>query len=348
MLIGPLLSLASAATVTELPPFLRGNVTIGYSYDHLGGALMERGDDEVEVGDRTVSNHLLHYGVEFGVGPGVAAFVDLPHYVASSVSYGSLSEMVYDPSTDSGTYEGSTPGEPGTYVTGSALAGAWIGARGTPFSETAFPKRKNRATWLLEAALRTGSGNSFWTMANGESRGAGPGGPAFRFHTAFSTTFNLSQPYVAWTYVGEGATTVDVYAQDGSLLQSGVEVDPANTHDVKAGVQVLAARNDANGSQLAFDLHLKANYATAQNVPSGFFLPQVLATTEGTIVQQSEQFEPGAGLAILWRPMDYMEIDLYGSAAWHLPQRIESPYPIYTGADTLRLAVGSNLTVRIR
>lgn len=346
LLLGCLLPLATAATVTEIPPFLRGDVTFGYTYDHLGGSLEEHGDEEVRVGQRTVADHVLAYGFSFSAGPGVAVFAELPHYVASTVSYDELGTMVYDPATGSGTYEGTNPGTPGTAIEGNGLGGVWIGVRGTPFSE-AFSVRKNRATWLLEGALRTGDGTNLWTMKD-DKRGAGPGGSAFRVHSAFSTTFGSTSPYLTGTWITEGKRVVDVYGADGSALAAGVEVDPGSLLRVRTGVEVLAAENRAAGSRMAFDLHATLAYTSWQAVPSGIYLPEVLDASEGQIVQQAESLEPGAGLAIHWRPMTYLQLDLYGDAAWRLPQRIESPYPVYTGDDTVHLTAGTRLTVRIR
>jgi hypothetical protein len=348
MLTAPLLtSLALAANVTELPPFLRGDVTVGYAYDQLAGSLVERSEGEdVDVAQRTVSANQMRYALTFGAGPGAAVFLEIPQWISDDVSYSSLSEMVYDPATGKGTYQGTTAGEDGTYVTGSGLGGVWIGAKGTPFSES-FKGRGNRATWLLEGALRTGDGSNYWTMSDG-NRGAGNGGTAVRLRTAFSTTYGTAQPYVVGTYVHEGKRTVDVYDQAGTLLQTGVEVDPADEGLVRAGLEVLAAHNPANGSKLGFDLHMQADYQSYATLPSGFYLPRVLEASAGQAVQSAEQLEPGAGLGFSWRPMEYMQLDVYGDLAWHLPQRVESPYAVYTGADTLHLVAGSNLTVRIR
>ena len=43
-----------------------------------------------------------------------------------------------------------------------------------------------------------------------------------------------------------------------------------------------------------------------------------------------------------------MQIGVRGDVAYHLPQRLEFPYPVYTGGDTLDIAIGSTLGVRFR
>ncbi len=347
LLLGLTLPLASAAVVTEIPTFLRGDIEISYAYEHLGGSLIERKNGEkLEVGDRTLADHRLQYGLVFSVAPGAAVFVQLPHYLSSQVSYGALSDMVYDPGTGSGTYEGTAEGTPGAYVSGSGLGGVWFGVRGTPFSES-FKTRNSRATWLLEGAIRTADSTNVWTANDEGDRGAGPAGTAARLHTAFSTTFGETSPYITGTYIGEGAQTVQVVNPDGTDGAE-VEVDGANHGDIKVGVELVAARNEASGSLFVFDLHLGVAYHSHGIVPSGFYLPNVLDASAGDAVLQAEQLEGGAGLGVHWRPFTNMQIGLFGDVGYHMPQRLEYPYPVYTGGDTIRVTAGSSLLVRFR
>lgn len=346
LLLGPLLPLASAAVITEVPPFLRGDVQIAYSYDQLGGTLIERkGGEEIDVGNRTVSDHALRYAMVFSFAPGAAAFVEIPHSLSSQVYYGALSDMVYDPGTGSGTYEGTAEGTPGAYVSGAGLGGVWLGVRGTPFSE-AFETRNNASTWLLEGAVRTADGTNFWTTGEDDARGAGPAGTAARLRTVFSKTFGNSTPYVSGTYQGEGPATVELVNPDGSAGPS-VDVDPANSGDLRVGVELVAGKNDASGSLFVFDLHTGVAYASHGIVPSGFYLPNVLAASEGAVLQ-AEELEAGGGLAVHWRPFRNMQLSFVGDVAYHLPQRIEYPYPVYTGGDTISVVAGTTLGIRFR
>ncbi len=346
LLLGPLLSLASAAVVTEVPPFLRGDIQVGYTFTQLSGSLIERTEaGDVDVGDRALAEHALGYKLVFSVGPGVAVFAELPHYVSSSVSYGSLREMVYDPTSGSGTYQGTAEGTPGTYLQGSGLGGVWFGVRGTPFSE-AFPKRNSHATWLLEGALRTADPTGFW-VSEDTSRGAGPGGPGARLHTAFSTTFGSSAPYLSGTIVNEGPTTVSVATFSGATIED-VTINPADHGDIRIGVELVAAENSASGSLFVFDLHLGVAYAGPAELPSGFYLPNVLAVLDGQSVLSAEQLEVGAGLALHWRAFKNFEIGLAGDVGYHMPQRLEYPYAVYTGPETLAVTLGSDIKVRFR
>jgi hypothetical protein len=349
LLLAPM---ASASTVTDLPPFLRGDVEIGYAYDRVAGDILERGDDEVVVAQRAIQQHVMHYGGAFAVAPGAALTLELPHYISETIGYDQWSEMVYDPSTDSGTYQGTQAGTAGTLVKGSGVGGVWIGAKGTPFSQL-WKSRNHRATWLLGLAVRTPDGSSLWSVEepaeNGPAtRGAGPGGVGVRLETAFSATYGASEPYMRFAYTSEGSSKVDVLDDTGTVLASGVEVDPGDTAQVRFGTELVAGHNEANGQRTAVDLHLGMLYTGYGSVPSGVLLPSVLSASAGQAVQTAEQFEMGAGLGLNWRPMDYLELRFHGDLAWQLPSRPESPYPEWTGDQTLHYNTGVDLAVRVR
>lgn len=344
----------SLPTVTELPPFLRGDITIGYAYDRLGGHLTEhvpgeRGDTEtrdVEVGQRALINHVLNVGAVFSAGPGVALAVDVPVYIRESTWFGTSQTMVYDPATGSGTMNGTTAVEFNTVATGSGVEGVWIGLVGTPFSE-AFQKRGNRATWRIGGALRTANAHNFYTAPDGK-RGAGDGALSFRLDNGFSTTFGTTQPYLTARYQSGGASTVDVTDAEGNVIAAGMALKGARSADVKFGAEVLAAHNYEAGTNVRMDLHGLVRYSSWSLVPSGLYLPSVLDVSTGLASQMSESMEAGGGLGFMFQPIPYMRISLHGEVAYHMPQRIESPYPIYTSPDTLHSIVGAEIGIRIR
>ena len=203
------------ATVAQIPPWLRGDVALNYSYDRLGGhlneaELMDPGATEsadVQVGQRTLNSHVLSIDAIFSAGPGVAVTLGLPIHIADSIDFGTSQTMVYDPTTGSGTMNGTEAVDLGVLATGGGLEGAWIGIAGTPFSE-AFAKRKNRVTWRIGGALRTPNKNNFYVETDGK-RGAGDGGLGFRIDNAFSTTIGGSQPYITGRYQTDGKTSID-------------------------------------------------------------------------------------------------------------------------------------------
>lgn len=346
---------ALAATVTEVPAFLRGDVALGYRYDRTWGGLEEAGDPGTAnawVGSRRIETHQVHYGAAFGVAPGAAIFADVLHDAWWGVSYDAWGSMHYDGATGGGSYSSAAVQLAATKATGAGIEGVWIGAKGTPFSE-AFPKRPSRATWLIEGAVRTpNEAASRYVVlepgAEGQvaTRGAGPGGVGLMLGSAFSSDLGRAEPYLSFRLVSEGATTVDLVSDAGQVLAEGVAIDPADTFSARVGAELVLGENSASGARTAIDLHASFEYASYATVPSGLYLPSVLV--EGQDAQQAESLEPGLGLQLRLRPFTYLDIALHGDLAYHLPSRAEQYYPVYTGPDTLRLDAGLDLTVRVR
>ena len=109
-----------------------------------------------------------------------------------------------------------------------------------------------------------------------------------------------------------------------------------------------AAENPTNGSSFDFDFRLGFDYNTPADLPSGLYLPSVLSSTEGTLISQSEYSTASAGLGLYWRMFTYVQLDLRADMAYVLPHRLEHPYAIYTGEDTLGVRGLAQLTVMIR
>jgi hypothetical protein len=346
---------ASAATVTDLPPFLRGDLSVAYGFDYLGGSLTERGEigeEDTTVANRVVSDHTLRYGLTFSVAPGAAVSVEIPHTVYRAVDVSEWSRMVYDPATGSGTYVGTATEEDATVSKGSGIGGVWLGVKGTPFSE-AFVGRQTRFTWLLEGAVRTpNEDNQLVVVTPGEgssigTRGAGPGGVGLRVASTFSSRRGRTEPYLRLAIEENLPHEIDVLADNGEVLAKNVSVDPANRFEAVVGAEFIAAENSSSGARTAIDLRLSAGWQSYQDVPTGLELPAVLIEDAG-LVQQAENMEIGGGLGLDFRFMKYLQLQLWGDARYHLPQRLESPYPVYTGGDTVHVAAGSKLTIRVR
>lgn len=377
------LSRVLAATPTELPPFLRGDITVGYAFDHQAGGLQEflpygSCEDTVEdpctldVGDRTITEHRLHYGLTFGVYNGVALRLDLPHYALSEIRYKGTGSMILDAATNTGTYKG-VPLDPESSTvgyTGSGLGGTWLEVEGTPFSE-AFTKRNNKATWLVAGAVRFPDSTDRWAYNDGTAKyGAGPGGTAFRLRSAFSKKFGASEPYFSFSLTSEGAynrrlINADGVAQLENDRVNGQDACAASTDylsadgtcipiylgthvDLLMGVELGTAENPNSGGRFSTDLHWGVRYGSWASVPSGSYLPGVLGITAGRPELQSESLEAGGGLGFNVRFFKYLEWRLGVDGYYHAAQRVESQYPIYTGPDTYHLTASTDLVVRIR
>ena len=344
----------ATANVTEVPPWLRGDVSLNYSYDRLGGHLTEDIPEEVdavetadlEVGQRTLTDHVLSIDAIFSAGPGVAITLGFPIHVRESTWFGTSQTMVYDPTTGSGTMQGTNAVDIGAVAAGAGLEGVWIGLAGTPFSE-AFEKRQNRATWRLAGALRTPNKHNFYTVDAGK-RGVGSGGLGLRIDNAFSTTVGVTQPYLSFRYESEGKATVNVTDNSGSVISSKTELQGPKSADIRFGAEFLATRNAEADTDVRIDLHGVISYASWSLVPSGIYLPSVLNVTDGAAVQNAESADIGGGLGVSVQAIRYLRIGLFGQIQYHLRQRIESPYPIYTSGDTIRSLAGANMTIRVR
>jgi hypothetical protein len=341
LLCGP----AQAAEITELPPFLRGDLALGYAFEHEGGSLTEAGE---RVGSRAGQEHRLVYSGVFSAGPGVAVFFELPQVVSSSLSFPEAHEMVYDPALERGTLLGTDDLGAIDPIKAKGAEGLWIGVKGTPFSE-AFVKRGNRATWLIEAAFRTRTRGNFYTLNEDGTRSAGIGGGGTRLGMAFSTTRHISQPYLAFRYTR--SRTLDpatLYDAEGNVLDSAAVLDPADTIEIKTGTEIVVHDDAESQSRFAFDLRLCFGYATWQTVPSGLFLPSVLDENRDVVATESEYTWGGVGLGLKHQAFEYMAWSLGGDVNYIAPHSVEHLYAVDTGPDTLQITGWAGVRVMIR
>ena len=349
------LAAAHAATVTDLPPFLRGDVTVSYTFDRLQGSLNQHGTlpaDDQEVGSRVINAHVMRYAAAFGVAPGAALLIEVPHTLHQAVDVSDWSKMVYDPATGTGSYLNTGTEEATTITRGNGIQGVWIGAKGTPFSQ-GFSTRRNRVTWLVEGAVRTPSKESWFAIAEPSTtggigtRGAGNGGVGLRIASTASMTRGKTEPYLRLAYEDNLPTTIDILADDGRPIWLNCEIDPANRVDGVVGAEFIVGENATSGSRSSIDMHLSTAWESYEDVPTGTELPSVLLPEAG-LFQKAESLEVGGGLGLDVRFMRYLSWGLFGEVRYHLSQRIESPYPVYTGGDTIHIIAGSQIQIRVR
>jgi hypothetical protein len=170
---------------------------------------------------------------------------------------------------------------------------------------------------------------------------------ALRIGSVASTTVRKAHPYIGLWWEDTLPIEIDIIDDAGATLASNVTIDPGGHFRARFGTELVAGENEESGSRTGFDLHFNIAYTGASNIPTGVELPGVLLPEAG-VIQSAESLEAGAGLALNLRFFRNMELDLYGDGAYHLPQRLEHPYPVYTGPDTIHIVTGANLVVRIR
>ncbi|MCP4804678.1 MAG: hypothetical protein GY913_33975 [Proteobacteria bacterium] len=337
MLLSLLTAPVLAADVTEVPPMLRGDISVGYTADLSRGSLVEPVDGtDVTVGKATHEAHIIDVGARFAVAPGAALYVNIPTYALDRWTYKEFNLAGFDPTLELGSMASGELAAEDLVNSGSGAAGVWLGAQGTPFSE-AFAKRGNKSTWLLDVGFRTKDSTNFYTVAADGTRGAGNGSGAFRLTNAFSTTKGQSEPWLQATWTRQGTTEA-----------GGVLVDSANQIAVRTGVEVTTFHNPVTEARFSMDFRMGFAYNAWADVPSGTYLPSVMTSTEGTLVTMSEYSTVSGGLGLYWRMFQYGRVDLFADATYILPHRVEHPYPVYTGFDTFGVTTGAKLTALIR
>lgn len=345
LLLASLSSLSQAAEITEIPEELRGDVEVTYTYDQSRVNLYEATDD---VGERLDQQHLLTYGGSFSPYEGTAVWFQLPHYASSSLAYSDTYEMVFDPNLDSGTMRNTDSLNNPPTVSGGGLGGLWIGARGTPFSEKIFTGRPDRITMLLDVGYRFKDNSNFYTTNDSGNRGGGPGAAAWRASMAVSTQHRAAEPYMRFLYQRDLNIIQDIRDDGGNVLKQNADLNPADNLEALAGVELLAFENEAAGTKVTVDFFTKLGYRSFQDVPSGIYLPSVVAVSDGDVVTQSETSYVRGGLGLNWRMFEYLQFNVGGDVGTHTAQRLEHPYLVRTGMDTLDFSVFTTMRMRIR
>lgn len=341
LLLLPLAAPAAwSADATELAPWLRGDVVIDYRFSAENARLLE--GDEL-VGRRNIQDSLLTLGGTFSFAPGAALFFELPYYSGTKISYSDAQDMALDPNTGAGTMVDTETLDPQPEVYGKGLGGTWIGLRGTPFSETLFPRRGDKVTWLLEAGYRFKDTTSFYTTTAG-TRGGGPGSAAFRLASSFSTTIRNNQPYLTLSMT----RSVPVRDLENTGLQEDQIIQTASTLDMLAGTEIVALARDDSGARFAVDLHGGFGLVSWQDVPSGTWLPSSLDASSTLTATQGEHSYLNGGLGLKYRVFEWAQLDVGGEVGTVMPYQVEHFYPISTGMGTLAWSVDTRLTLRGR
>ena len=81
---------------------------------------------------------------------------------------------------------------------------------------------------------------------------------------------------------------------------------------------------------------------------SGAYLPSIMRTTEGKAVEMSEFSVVHGGMGLYWRMFRYAKLRMWGDVGYVMSHRVEAPYPILTGPDTMRIQAGVDLTMMVR
>lgn len=323
---------ATAAEVTDMPPELGVIASLGYSGSTLNGSLIEAGE---AVGERKIVRHDLNLGAEFGIVQGLAVTLDLAVTPSLVYRYPDARSMIIEPLTGSGSYLSGDPSPEAPTVRASGLDGIWLGVAAAPLSESY--SAAQRASWRLDAALRTPSKRrNLWTAPNGK-RGAAEGGTAFRLAGAFSTERGVTSPWLRTEWIHESRVKIDVIDEDGVTWASGLELRPASTFTTDLGVELTAYEDPETDTHAGVELFLGAGYRSWEDIATGVYLPNVLdgARAIPVTVGDTLSARAGTGVDVLIQSVARIRSGL--TLTYRMPYRLEHVYDVRTSADTLEV-----------
>ena len=251
--------------------------------------------------------------------------------------------MLQDPVTGRGTYLGGPAATDLPTYKGGGLEGFWLGMAFQPFAER-FAK-EHQVTWRLDVAVRTPPTRTFWEENEAGRRGAGEGGPTYRLAGAFSRDHDVSSPYMTADWQITTPRSVSVPDGEGGTLD--LQVAPGHRLDVIGGIELRMTKQDAD-TRVDFDLNTGLGYRSPQLIPSGVYLPDVLASSRKIAVQRAERLGWHAGAAFDIEAADPVEIRIWSKAFWALPWRIEHPYKVRSTLDSVQTRFGIDVRVKIR
>jgi len=330
LLLASGLSAAHAAEVTDLPQPLRGMAALDYSVTGDATRLVE---GDTQVGARQERSHTLSLQGAFSPVQGVALAFSLPYVVDQRLSWSMAQQMSFDPILGMGSMVGTDPIDPPPVEKGHGLAGPLLAVQLTPFNADLFHNGFHRTTWLLEGGFRFQDKSSFFAERDDGSRGAGPGGAALHLRTAFSTTRQQARPYVQASFDRAFTVATDLRDADHAVVVAGAPVRPASRLDFRVGAEVPVK----TGPELAVSLDVRGRfgYRSWQDIPSGLYLPDVLAASREVLVTQGEALHATGGLGLQLRFPGTADLLVGGDCGVESPYRVEHPYRVRTDLGTV-------------
>lgn len=340
-----LVGAAQAAEVTDLAPNLRGDFEIRYDLEAEHAKLVE-GDEQ--VGKRRILANTVTYAARFSVYHGLGIFIELPQVASEGVKYTDARAMALDPRADVGTMVGGDALSELDVRRGSGVVSPWIGLSGTPMSPTLFPSRGDRTTWKIDLGYRFKDQTNFWGYGPRDVIGGGPGASALRLRTAVSSSYRKAEPYAVVDLVRTGRLTTDIVDEDGVVVAKDLELRPASSATMRAGVEWLVATYGEDGARVSLDAHAQMAYRGGQQLPSGVYLPSVLDASEGIVVTMSDRTELIGGGGVNWRFMEYLQLNVGGDFGANSGGRVEHVYPVDAKVGARMWQVHTTLRFRAR
>ncbi len=307
-----------------MAPAKGGSVALIWGGESAHASLVEL---DTAISERSSVRHDVRLAVEISPIDGVAALIALDTTPSWNVDFPDARLMLFEPVSGSGTYLIDDTSSPYT-VHGGGIVGLWLGAAVAPWSSRRNPN--HLGDWRLEGAVRTGgSKNSMWAGPV-DSRGAAPGGSAFRLAAAFSKSGKAGSPWIRAVWHRESGAVVDLTDDEGVVVAPEVALRPASTVTLAGGVELLAHDVPEEEERFAVDLHLAATYRTWEDVGSGTLLPNTLDPGHRIPVTHGDGVLGSAGVGfVAWMgPSARLNVALDGRI--ESTARQEHIYPVVT------------------
>ncbi|MBM74510.1 MAG: hypothetical protein CMK59_03845 [Proteobacteria bacterium] len=336
------LSLVFAATLTDGPGALQGDIAINYQFEQSLDTLTESNQDLMK---RNYTAHLSQVYLEFGIIDQISVSTTFPR-LRETLSFTDPLAVSFDPEIQMGSYlknealmemgnskyqssygEWDNPNSESSELirTGRGGTGTWLGMHFFPFHERFYRDRGDLASWRLSVSYRLPDQTNFFTEKK-ERRGSGPGTAAWMFEGAFSKVTTKSEPYLTFSFVFPQAKEIDVVT---GASYSG-EISPAKEANFRTGIEFFTWRDTALGHYLGVELISKTGYRSWSSLPTGVFLPSVLTFSENEMIAQGDQLYATAGVGL------NLQVATLYSVRWHFnsgvstPQIVEHAYPVNT------------------
>lgn len=324
-----LLSSAYAADETDIAPFLRGDVRLGYNGFFQRAGLLEEG---IRQGERHIFEHQIALDAEFGIWKWLAFNIGIPGTVQYQIRYPEATEMLYDPVDGSGSYINGDPLESPPVITGSGIPGVWFGLAASPMRvsyEKNFPVNSR-----LDFRIRTPAPTLY-----GQKRGVSPGGVGLHAGVAFSVPRRSSEPYFTADVFHEFKAVTDVIVEgdeegSGTIFARDLELKPGTIVRAKLGSELIVSKNPESDTRTAFDLSFGLNYYSWSDRASGFYLPDVLLTSRSIAVSRGDYVAGSFQLLVDQHFNQFVGLRMGFSAEYGNPRRIENVYNVTTSAGT--------------
>ncbi len=314
-----------AGTFTDAPGALQGDVALRHMYKNLNDSLYE---SDLLVGKRQQMYNDTSLAIKIGLLDFMSFEAVLP-YGIDTVRFSESYEMKYDPITQSGSYL-DTPQIEDFSRNGGGLEGVQLGLYFYPFHSKIYSNRGDVGNWQMGVIYRSPDKTHFYAPDEDGARGSGVGSQGFGVHTPFSKKQRGVEPYLSVRAIRSGQWTGDIRDDEGKLYKEQATFEPAHTVDFRAGTEIYLQDDVALASYITLDLFGQYKYSSFQAIPSGTYLPNVLETTQDTIITQTELVSIEGGIGTNVQINSLYALRFSGQVGFLSPQRIEHIYQINT------------------